>query len=215
MSSAPANEQHRRSEVARCLVREAARRLGVSGHTVRKRIVAGLLLAIPEERGWTVILDDPMTDEASPAVLPSAIAPVPQAPRMDALPAVKREEEPELATMELAPLVALVERLTERNAQLVAEAARWQARVELLEEQLRSATVAPASKEVCNPPAPAVDNGSSHDERGIQRKLAHLHPPFAPTPPLLALDHVNASNGALPDEPPEAGENWWTRIFGR
>ena len=191
MSSGPSDASRRRPDLRRCSIPEAARLLQVSERVVRERIEAGLLLAIREEHGWTIIVEDPPAEAASLAPAPDLAAP---------------STAPDAAT-ELSPLVALVERLTERNAELAAAAAAWRARAELLEAQLRRAALAAPLPAGAAAPAPA--------EGGIQRKLASVNPASDPGPPLLALSQADEPTEGGADEPTARGRGWRARFFRR
>lgn len=118
-------------------VPQAARRLGISERAVRKRIDAGTVLAVREGRAWTVILEEPGggtgTAESAVSAAPSEPGSAPR--QSSAAPGTAGT-----ASVDLAPLVALVDSLTRRNAELTEAAAIWQFRAVQLEERLKQLT---------------------------------------------------------------------------
>lgn len=118
-------------------VPQAARRLGISERAVRKRIDAGTVLAVRDGRTWTVILEEPNggTDTAGSAVLAAPSEPGAAPRRSSAEPGTAGT-----ASIDLSPLVALVDSLTRRNAELTEAATIWQFRAGQLEERLKQLT---------------------------------------------------------------------------
>lgn len=116
-------------------VPEAARLLGISERAVRGRIQRGTLPAYREGTAWVVELDT---------------APIPPPPVVSIAP----EPAP---TVDLAPLAAVIDRLTAENARLVEAATLWQLRATQAERrvaELTAGTVEPADTDVPPPTAP-------------------------------------------------------------
>jgi len=122
------------SGTVRYSVPEAARILGISERGIRKRIDAGTLFATRDGRAWIVYLEEPASGAGT------AESAVPSEPR--AVPGTEPEPERAVSSgtssaVDLSPLVALVDDLTRRNAELTEAATLWQFRARQLEEQIK------------------------------------------------------------------------------
>lgn len=124
-------------------VPEVARRLGISERAVRRRIERGTLAARKEGPAWVVRLPAEVGGTVPPPVppqVPPGTAPVPeQAPP---------------PPVDLAPLAALLDRLTAENRQLAEAATAWQLRAHTLEERLAQLTAGDVADEGGTVPPP-------------------------------------------------------------
>lgn len=132
-------------------VAEAARRLGVTPDAIRARLHRGTLKGEKVDGQWRVRLPAQENDqrdrfEPTGTQQDTDSQATGQDPnRLDAGDSADRTRQ-DAPTVDIAPLVEMIERLSRRNEELSAAAGMWQARAKHFEEQLQQ--LAPAVESV-------------------------------------------------------------------
>lgn len=183
------------SGTMRATVPEAARALGISERSVRKRLVAGTLDGIKEGKSWVVLLpatsDAALTDpDADPRVDPAD-------PAGSADPVAAQRYGPH-AALEVAA-VEVLERLFRDERQRADEnrdaALHWQARALRAEEKLAALEAGP----IAGPTSQESPNASQDAQDG----------PGRGDPPQMAADTSKGTH----DVPTPASEGLWRKLW--
>jgi len=130
----------------------AADRLGITVNAVRQRVKRGTLEGYKTPAGWVVVVDRPTTDR--PATSATDHRPTTGDQPTNQRPTTTDQA----ATVDLAPLAAVISDLTRENRQLAEAATAWQVRAIQAEERLTQLTAgASADDDIRDTPAPAPD----------------------------------------------------------
>ena len=136
-------------------IEAAADRLGITVNAVRQRIKRGTLEGYKTPTGWVVVIDQPTTDRPPTSSTD-------QRPTTGDQPINQRPTTTDqAATVDLAPLAAVISDLTRENRQLAEAATAWQVRAMQAEERLKQLTAsASADDDIRDTPELGSDAGT-------------------------------------------------------